>query len=72
METIQLKQAIAQISELLEKAFAGEEIIITKNDKECIKISLMPLTKQRPPLFGSDQNLIWIADDFDEPLAEFE
>ncbi|WP_282956482.1 hypothetical protein [[Limnothrix rosea] IAM M-220] len=40
METIQLKQAIAQISELLEKAFTGEEIIIKKMIKSRSKFRL--------------------------------
>ena len=27
--------------------------------------------QKRPPLFGSDKDLITIADDFDEPLEDF-
>ena len=71
METIDINQALPQISKLIEKAVGGEEIIITKNDRPMVKlISLQPHPK-RPPLFGSDRGLISITDDFDEPLEDF-
>ncbi len=71
MEALTLKQAISQISVLLEKAFSGEEILIKKSDNEVIKISAISKLKNRPALFGSDKDKIQIADDFDDPLEEF-
>lgn len=71
MKTIDINQALTEISELIEKAVDGEEIIITKNNQPLVKlVSLQPLPK-RPPLFGSDRALISITDDFDEPLEDF-
>jgi len=71
MKTIDIAQALLEISELIEKAADGEEIIITKNNQPLVKlVSLQPLPK-RHPLFGSDQDLISITDDFDEPLEDF-
>ena len=71
MKTIDINQALTEISELIAKAVDGEEIIITKNNQPLVKlVSLQPLSK-RPPLFGSDRDLICIADDFDEPLEDF-
>jgi prevent-host-death family protein len=71
MKTIDITQALPQISELIEKAVGGEEIIITKNNQPLVKLlSLQPIP-QRPPLFGTDQALISITDDFDEPLEDF-
>ncbi|MBE9209786.1 type II toxin-antitoxin system Phd/YefM family antitoxin [Nostoc sp. LEGE 06077] len=71
METIDINQALTEISKLIEKAVDGEEIIITKNNQPIVKlVSLQPLPT-RPPLFGSDQDLISITDDFDEPLEDF-
>ncbi|MEB3278541.1 MAG: type II toxin-antitoxin system prevent-host-death family antitoxin [Lyngbya sp.] len=72
METIDINQALPKISELLEMAFAGEEIIITKNNQQMIKIVSVSAKTQRPPLFGSDKDQISIADDFDEPLEDFQ
>jgi prevent-host-death family protein len=71
MKTIDINQALTEISELIEKAVDGEEIIITKNNQPLVKlVSLQPLPK-RSPLFGSDKGLISITDDFDEPLEDF-
>jgi prevent-host-death family protein len=71
MQTIDIKQALPQINQLLEIASTGEEIIITRNSQPMVKlVSVKPLNK-RPSLFGSDQNVISITDDFDEPLEDF-
>ena len=72
METLNLQQALSQINNILEKAFSGEEIIIKKNDQEMIKISSVPSFSQRLPLFGSDKDEILIADNFDDPLEDFQ
>ena len=71
MKTIDITQALTEISELIEKAVDGEEIMIAKNNQPLVKlVSLQPLPK-RPSLFGSDRDLISIADNFDEPLEDF-
>jgi hypothetical protein len=36
-----------------------------------VKLVSVETPKKRPPLFGSDQNIITISDDFDEPLEDF-
>jgi prevent-host-death family protein len=71
MKTIDINQALPQITKLLEIASSGEEIIITKNNQPMVKlVSFEPMIKSSP-LFGSDQDIISISDDFDEPLEEF-
>ena len=72
METITIQQALNQINEILEKAFSGEEIFIKNNDEQIIKISSMLLPLPRPSLFGSDKDKIYIVDNFDDPLEDFE
>jgi len=72
METLNLEQALSQINNILEKAFSGEEIIIKKNGQQMIKISLVTSFSQRPPLFGSDKDKIFIADNFDDLLEDFQ
>lgn len=71
METIDINQALPQINKLLEIASTGEEIIITKNNQPMVKLISIKSTNKRPPLFGSDKDIISIRDDFDEPLEEF-
>jgi prevent-host-death family protein len=71
MKTIDITQALLEISELIEKAADGEEIIITKNNQPLVKLVSLQAFPKRHPLFGSDQDLISITDDFDEPLEDF-
>jgi prevent-host-death family protein len=71
METIDINKALPQINQLLEKAATGEEIIITRNNQPMVKLVSTQAAPKRPPLFGSDKNIISISDDFDEPLEDF-
>lgn len=72
METIEIAQAVLEINELLEIVAKGQEIIITKNHEPMVKLSAVKPQKRRPPLFGSDRDIIAISDDFDEPLDDFQ
>jgi antitoxin (DNA-binding transcriptional repressor) of toxin-antitoxin stability system len=56
-----------KLSHLVERAAAGEEIIIAKDGKPLAR--LVPL-KTEPPLRrpGAGRGRVWIADDFDAPL----
>jgi len=72
MKSIDINQALPQIFELLEMAFVGEEILITKNNHQTIKITSLSLHQQRLPLFGCDKDRISMTDDFDEPLDDFQ
>lgn len=72
MNTIELKQAKNQLNELLESVLKGEEIIITENKEPVIKLSPLKLAKKLPRQPGSAAGKVWIADDFDAPLTDFE
>jgi len=64
---VNLYEAKTKLSQLVERAAAGEEIIIAKDGKP--RARLMPLNTQRPlrrP--GAGRGKVWIAEDFDEPL----
>lgn len=66
-ETINLYEAKTHLSELVERASAGEEIIIAKAGKP--RARLVPLAEKREPRKpGALKGQIWIADDFDDPL----
>lgn len=72
MTTLELKQAKNQLNELLETVLKGEEIIITENNEPVIKLSPIKLEKKTSRQPGSAEGKIWIADDFDAPLTDFE
>jgi prevent-host-death family protein len=65
--TFNLYEAKTHLSELVERAAAGEEIIIAKAGKP--RARLVPLATERPQREpGQLKGQIWIADDFDDPL----
>ncbi len=70
MTQLDITQAKADLSELLDLAIKGEEIVITQNDKPVAKISpIAPVL--RPLKRGSAKGKVWMSDDFDEPLEDF-
>ena len=66
-EQVNLYEAKTHLSQLVERAAAGEEIIIAKSGQP--KARLVPLEKPRPLRTpGAWKGKIWVADDFDDPL----
>ncbi len=69
MTTFNLYDAKTNLSQLVERAAAGEEIVIAKAGKPLAK--LVPLTPGRASrVFGQLAGQIWIAPDFDDPLPD--
>lgn len=66
-EPVNIYEAKSHLSELVERAFGGEEIIIAKaGTPKARLVPLAPVTARRPlGLFAGE---VWIADDFDAPL----
>jgi prevent-host-death family protein len=71
MRRVNIKEAEKHLSELIEKAASGEEVVITRGDGASFKI--VPVAEIEPrPRFGSARGLIEMAEDFDEPLEDFD
>ena len=71
MHQVNIEEAKDHLSELIDAAVQGEQIVITKDGQNRVK--LVPLEKVKPsPRFGSGKGLITMAGDFDEPLKDFE
>jgi prevent-host-death family protein len=71
MHQVNIEEAKDQLTDLIDAAVKGEEIVITKDDTHSVK--LVPLKKTKPrPQFGVGKGLIAMSDDFDEPLKDFE
>jgi len=69
METINLYEAKTKLSQLVERAAAGEEIIIAKAGRPLAR--LVPLNKRREPRpLGLFKGLASIHADFDAPLPD--
>lgn len=70
MTQLDITQAKADISKVLDLAIGGEEIVITQDDKPVAKISPIP-SGLRPLKRGSAKGKVWMSSDFDEPLEDF-
>jgi prevent-host-death family protein len=70
-DQVTVTEAKTQLSRLIERAQAGEEIVIRRGRRPVAKlIRYEAPVKQRR--LGELQGQIWIADDFDEPDEELE
>lgn len=71
MTQLDISQAKSDLPNLLDLAIKGEEIVITQDDKPVAKISpIAPVL--RPLKRGSAKGKVWMSDDFDEPLEDFQ
>ena len=68
MLQLDITEAKSNLSKLLDLAIKGEEIVITQNSQPVAKIS--PI--KRPLKRGSAKGKVWMSDDFDEPLEDFQ
>lgn len=70
MSQYNIAQAKAQFSELVQRALAGEEVVIARDNRPLLR--LMPLAATRQPRApGSAKALVKsIAADFDAPLDD--
>jgi prevent-host-death family protein len=64
---VNLYEAKTKLSELVDRAAAGEEIVIAKSGKPLARLVSLPDRKE-PRKPGGLKGKIWIADDFDDPL----
>lgn len=73
--TMNLYEAKTQLSQLVERAAAGEEVIIAKAGKPMVKMVPVAEPQEKPKRRQSGQNLLrvtYIADDFDAPMSDEE
>lgn len=70
-EYVNLADAKARLSELVDRAAVGEDVIIARDHKPIAKLTAFrPLNKPRKP--GSAKGQVWIAPDFDEIPTDFD
>lgn len=70
-ETVNMHQAKTSLSRLVERALAGEEIVIARNGEPLVK--LVPVEKKwEPRVPGRYKGQIWIAPDCFDPMSDEE
>src|SRR3989454_12239834 len=68
-EPVSLYEAKTHLSELVEQAAQGREIIIAKSGKPKARlVPLAPKDTRHPRQYGLGKGRGWISDDFDAPL----
>lgn len=67
MKPVNIYDAKTHLSELVQRAEAGEEIVIARNGKPAARlVALVPPPARRP---GGWEGQVWVAPDFDEADA---
>ena len=70
MRQVELSEAEKCLSDLIEAAINGEDVVITKNDQPVVKLAPVDPVISRPR-FGSARGLITFSEDFDKPIEDF-
>lgn len=69
--TLTIQEAQKQLSQLLELAQAGHEVIIQDSHKGKARlVAVVEPKQQRPRVFGLHEGQVWMSDDFDAPLPD--
>ncbi|MDQ3397102.1 MAG: DUF2281 domain-containing protein [Deinococcota bacterium] len=72
MTKVALQEAPTRLAELVEKAARGEAVVITSDDGTTVRIVAAPQSVKKRGGYGSAKGQIWMADDFDEPIEDFD
>jgi len=69
MAQYNIAAAKARLSELVDRAIAGEEVIIARDNKPLLRLAPVhdPSKVLKP---GSARGRIWMSDDFDDPIDD--
>jgi len=72
MTQVNIHVAKAHLSDLIQKALLGEEIIIARDNKPMVKLVPFLPTEKKQRRIGLAKNLVFMTPDFDEPLEDFQ
>ena len=68
MTEVNIHEAKTQLSKLLRRVSAGEEIVIARSGKPVAK--LVPVDGAPKRVFGLDKGLFEVPEDFNDPLPD--
>jgi prevent-host-death family protein len=67
MDTVNIYDAKTRLSQLVDKAAAGEDVVVSRNGKPLVRITRLEPAKRRIR-FGVLKGRLDVPDDFDTPL----
>lgn len=69
METVNIYDAKTRLSQLVDKAASGEDVVVSRNGKPLVRITRLDGPRRRIK-FGVLKGKVKIASDFDAPLPK--
>ncbi len=69
MEAVNIYEAKTRLSQLVDKAASGEDVVVSRNGKPLVRITQLEGVR-RPIKFGVLKGKVRIAPDFDAPLPD--
>lgn len=69
METVNIYEAKTRLSQLVDKAAEGQDVVVSRNGKPLVRITRLVAPKRRVR-FGVLKGQVKVANDFDAPLPE--
>jgi antitoxin (DNA-binding transcriptional repressor) of toxin-antitoxin stability system len=72
MIEVTIKEAETHLKQLIQQALEGEEIVISEGQQPLVKLVALPEAPRERRIGRAKGVILYMADDFDEPLPEFE
>lgn len=72
MNQYNIAEAKAHLSELLQKAMLGEEVVIARDNQPVVRLVPVEPTRATRVPGSAKGKIIAMAPDFDDPLADFQ
>jgi len=69
METVNIYEAKTRLSQLVDKAAAGEDVVVSRNGRPLVRITRLA-TQDRRIKFGILRGRVNVPADFDAPLPD--
>jgi prevent-host-death family protein len=69
MDAVNIYEAKTRLSQLVDKAAAGEDVVVSRNGKPLVRITQLEGAR-RPIKFGLLKGRVSISPDFDSPLPD--
>lgn len=69
METVNIYDAKTRLSQLVEKAASGEDVVVSRNGKPMVRITQLEGPRRRVK-FGLLKGKLTVPPDFDAPLPD--
>jgi len=69
METVNIYDAKTRLSQLVDKAASGEDVVVSRNGKPLVRITRLEGARRRIK-FGVLKGKVTVREDFDAPLPD--